>query len=354
MGPSSDPLLAQTAGAAAPTGAPPASRLTVRDVQAPIVPLDRTHPRQLSGLTWAGGDRFFAVSDSRAVLYPYTIAIDPADGRVRSISLGEPVPLRDADGNAWRGGDLEGVAFDPATGNVWVADEAQSTDITRAIGLHRPDDGRLVSTVDVQAPGFRRRNVRGNAGLESLSLAGRMLWTANEDALSSDGPGAGGRTGAMVRLTRIDLAGTVAQWAYPVESPTGALPTGGRPMSGVVDLVALEDGRVLVLERATSGSRGPGDIGGFISRLFLADVSGATDIARLPALADLRPGRDYDPVRKTLLWSRYFSLFGGPNNFEGLALGPALADGSRSLLLIADNDVLPSTLLALRLEGGQQ
>jgi hypothetical protein len=141
------------------------------------------------------------------------------------------------------------------------------------------------------------------------------------------------------------LDGSVAQWAYRLEPSGGSLPTGGRPMSGVVDLAAIDGDRILVLERATAGSRGPGDIGGFINRLFLADVRNATNVVDLERL-----GADaaVEPVRKTLLWSQYFSLFGGPNNFEGLALGPSLSDGSRSLILIADNDVLPSTLLALR------
>jgi hypothetical protein len=50
-----------------------------------------------------------------------------------------------------------------------------------------------------------------------------------------------------------------------------------------------------------------------------------------------------------VLWQRAFSLLLGPNNFEGLALGPTLADGSRSVILVADNDILPSTFWALRL-----
>jgi hypothetical protein len=123
---------------------------------------------------------------------------------------------------------------------------------------------------------------------------------------------------------------------------------------------------VLVLERATLGSQGPGDIGGFVSRIFEVDVTDASDIAGVPSLAaiqvraattnsaDVRSSdpaarRDYQPVRKRLLWSRVFGLAGGPNNFEGMALGPVLADGSRSVVLVADNDILPSNFWALKL-----
>jgi hypothetical protein len=120
-------------------------------------------------------------------------------------------------------------------------------------------------------------------------------------------------------------------------------------MGGVVELVALADGRLLVLERATTGSEGPADLGGFINRIYLVDVSTGTNVMGQTALERLTPGQDYRPVEKQLLWSRRFSLINGPMNFEGMALGPVLADGSRSLILVSDNDVLPSTLWALRL-----
>jgi hypothetical protein len=59
------------------------------------------------------------------------------------------------------------------------------------------------------------------------------------------------------------------------------------------------------------------------------DFAGATDIAALPSLVDA----EYTPVRKTLLWQRVF-----PNiNYEGAALGPALAAGGHSVLLLSDD-----------------
>jgi hypothetical protein len=331
-------------------GVPPAD-LTVTASPAPLVPLDQTHPKELSGLTWAGEDRFYAVSDGQSVLHAYTIVVDRQDGHVASVTPGTSVPLQDANGRAWRGSDLEGVAFDAETGDVYVADEARSHDLRQAIRRHRLSDGRHVGSVQVQAAAFRPRRFRGGYGLESLSLSGQTLWTANEDTLSGDGPGASARSGGVVRLTRIEPGRPVSQWAYRTEPSAGALPYGAGSMSGVVDLVALPDGRMLVLERATSGSRGPGDVGGFISRLYLVDVTGATDIASVERLEELDGADAYTPVKKTLVWSHFFSLFGGPNNFEGLTLGPRLADGSRSLLLVADNDVLPSNLFALRISG---
>jgi hypothetical protein len=343
-------LLAAPPLARAGQAGAPASGLTVTPADASPVPLDQSHPKELSGLTWAGGDQFYAVSDGQPAIHPYTIVVDPDTGRIVSVTRGTSVPLTDARGRNWRGGDLEGIAFDASTGDVYVADEARSSDLREAIRRHRVGDGRHVGAVEAGVPAFRPRNFRGGYGLESLALAGRTLWTANEDTLAGDGAGASARGGGLVRLTRVDPGQPVVQYAYATEPSGGALPYGAGSMSGVVDLIALPDGRVLVLERATSASRGPGDIGGFISRLYLVDVTKASDIASRARLDDLAAG-GYHAATKTLLWSQFFSLFGGPNNFEGMALGPRLSDGSRSLLLVADNDVLPSNLLALRIAG---
>ena len=92
--------------------------------------------------------------------------------------------------------------------------------------------------------------------------------------------------------------------------------------SGVSDVVALPGGALLALERAF------GTIG-FRIRLYEVDLSGATDVSALPALR----GAHYVPVAKRLLWERVFPDY----DFEGAALGPALADGSNSLVLISDN-----------------
>ena len=69
----------------------------------------------------------------------------------------------------------------------------------------------------------------------------------------------------------------------------------------------------------------------------------------MAGLKGLIRGRDYVPVATSMLWRRTFPLLEGVNNFEGLTLGPALANGRRLLLLIADNGGLPSTLLPLEI-----
>jgi hypothetical protein len=196
---------------------------------------------------------------------------------------------------------------------------------------------------------FESGRVRGGLGLESLARHGSTIWTANEEALSGDGPRSSPEQGTIVRLTRFDNGRLTGQWAYETEPTGGAFAYFDIHIGGVVDLVALADGRLLVLERATFGARGNDDLGGFVNRIALVDPETGTNVMGRPLLTSLTRGEGYRPVQKDVLWDRLFPLVDGPTNWEGMALGPVLADGSRSLLLISDNDSLPSALWALRL-----
>jgi hypothetical protein len=276
---------------------------------------------ELSGLTRVGGDEYYAVGDTGAPLVPLTIGVDPATGAITSATPGAPVTL---DG----GVDLEGVAWDPTTGTVLVSDETGP-----AIRRHDPASGAVVGSVPVPAvfSGYRP-----NRSLESLSRdASGVLWAANEDALLLDGPTTSLAAGSVVRLQRFDGAGQPdGQWAYPT-SPIPGEALVGRETSGVVDVLALPSGELLVMERSLSSLL-------FTLRIFQVDFAGATDTSALGSLAT----DPFTPVAKTLLWTSP-SLF---ENYEGLAVGPRLDDGSHSLLLVADdNGTAFQTLYPLRI-----
>ena len=181
---------------------------------------------------------------------------------------------------------------------------------------------------------------RANRTFEALARAadGSSFWTANEDALIPDGPAASDTAGAVVRLLRVgpDLR-PLAQFAYPLDGWSRRIRNpslvAGREINGVSAMAALPDGRLLVLERAFGG-----DIGGnasLRSRLYLVDVSGATDVGGEDHRGGLAGAR-YRPARKALLWETGWGLTN--SNFEGMTLGPTLADGSRVVILIADNN----------------
>lgn len=274
-------------------------------------------PYELSGLARVAGDRYYGVGDTGALLVPLAIGVDPASGAITGAVTSPPVVLAG-------GVDLEGVAWDAVTGTVLVSDETGA-----AVRRHDPASGALLGSLAVP-PVFA--SYRTNRSLESLSRnpVSGMLWTANEDALVPDGPTTTFASGSVIRLQAFAADGVPAgQWAYPTDPIPGA-PLGGLEMSGVADVLALPSGELLVMERSVSSLF-------FGIRIYQVDFGGASDTSALPGLA----GGSYTPVAKTLLWSST----GGFLNFEGLALGPLLADGSHSLLLVADDNGTESQAL---------
>ncbi len=278
-----------------------------------VVNLSGNGATELSGLTWAAADQYYAVSDNDAKLYPLTIQIDPATGTILAVNVSPAIQLA-------TGSDLEGVAYNAANSSVFASDESGP-----AIRQYSLADGSLLQTLTIPAVFAGHRS---NLSLESLSLQpGQALWTANEEALSSDGPVSSFTEGTTVRLQKFDAGLSAAgQWAYVTDAIPGDLGNNGRDIevSGVADLLALPNGDLLVMERALGASPF-----GFRIRLYQVDLTGASDVSALPGLA----GQSFTPVTKMLLWEGHFNA----NNFEGIALGPALSGGVYSLVLVSDD-----------------
>lgn len=212
-------------------------------------------------------------------------------------------------------------------------------------------DGTFIRHLEVRSrftpavEGPIKRGVRDNAAFESLTIApsGRRLFTATETALAQDGNMATLDRGTPARLLEyVARGGTfepAREFVYPVE-PVGALPfQPGFAINGLVDLVALNDTELLALER--SFAQDEARVGKVTRiRLFRVWLDGASDVASVDSLAT---AEGVTPVRKRLLLDlgdlaglspRLSSL----DNFEGLAFGPRLADGSASLLLVSDDN----------------
>jgi hypothetical protein len=190
-----------------------------------------------------------------------------------------------------------------------------------------------------------KRGVRENAGFESLTLApsGRRLFTVTESALLQDGNPVDFDAGATSRLLEFTVRGDsfvpAREFAYPVQALDAPPFTSNAFASGVVDLLALSDTELLALERTfieTAAAKGHGLC---VIRVFTVSLDGADDISGIDSLR----GRTPRPVGKRLLFDMSLLQDIPPDlttldNFEGLAVGPTLSDGSRSLLLVSDDN----------------
>jgi len=292
--------------------------------QGPILlPSGTTGASELSGLAWAGGTAWWTISDDTSAgarAYPLDLTIDAMTGRiVGSPSLSEALVLSS-------GQDPEGIAFQ-SPDTLWVSDE-----VGPAIRGFSTLDGSQTATITIP-PVFVTvgtvAGVRPNLGLEALELApDGTLWTANEEALYSDGPISAFASGSIIRIQRFDSAFQPGgQWGYVTDPLPGDVGLPGRDVetSGVVDLAVLPQGAVLVLERATGAV-------GFRIRMYLAMLTCATDTSEI---SNLQIG-NFNPVFKILLWEQVFSG-PSPHNYEGLSLGPPLEGGRLALVMVADD-----------------
>lgn len=289
-------------------------------------------PKGLSGITYAGGENYYVVADNGAEcgLYAATIQL-AADGlSITNYTIGARIALVGTS-------DIEGVAYDPATGNLWVADEG-----TGDIREYAPTGGAALRRVEL--PSVMRKNV-GNFGLEALTISGDGLtmWTANEEALTVDGERSSPESGTTVRLVKFERATVHEDWvlaamyAYTTDKWNQPKATMGSERRGVSDLCALPDGSLLVLERELSSNTWLLSSKFFFSiyRVSAAAQAAATDVH---GIAGLAATAGWTAVEKTLLYTATSTkqTLTNYSNFEGLCLGPRLADGQCALVMVAD------------------
>ncbi len=173
-----------------------------------------------------------------------------------------------------------------------------------------------------------------NGGFEGLAISpdGKTLYAIMQRPLIQDGALVAGRfSGRLNRILRIDLATeSTTEFAYPLDSPDAV----------VSEMLCVDEHRALVLERdSVSGSATQ------IKRIAMIDLQAASDISEMKSLPS-RPEdlpQDVRCVTKRLfldLLDPRLGIFGEktPAKFEGLAFGPDLADGRKTLLVAVDND----------------
>ena len=291
-------------------------------------------PHHFSGISPLGEQRYAVVSDkdTAAGFHVWHIEQDSLTGAVvrvkdegfRSHSplpAGRPTP------------DYEGVAFDPHTSRLWIADE--STQQIRAYALNgRPTGDSLRIPAD-----WSKAAVRPNRGFEALTFSTfhSLLWTTPEEppraARSSVSAGAqeSDTVGAVVDLLGFSRGGALARRVpYRIDrsATTGALRT---HLNGIPALCALPDGSLIVMEREL-----------IVPRRYLGSRC-EVRLYRVPAdelgASVGMPSESTAPAPKQLLarWITRLRLFRFDlANYEGLCLGRRLADGRQTLLCISD------------------
>ncbi|MGB3896428.1 MAG: esterase-like activity of phytase family protein [Mycolicibacter sinensis] len=313
----------------------------------------------LSGISYdPGRDCYYVISDDRSASGParfYTVRLSVSERGVDEATITAVHPLLDESGRAFGPLDLdhsppvvppdpEGIAFDSGRQRLYWSSEGErltgappgptplADPWVRIAGLDGGYLGRFAIPPQL-AMSAQHTGPRRNTTLEGLTVTadGRLLFAAMEGPGYADGALPDQAGGALTRITayRLDADGKprvpVAQYAYPLEPATAPAET-----NGLTDLVALSDTAFLVIERAFSTRP--------TVRLYRAEIAGATDVLRVPALA----GHPVTPMTKTLLADLSATPGLDPlDNIEGITLGPRLPDGRQAVVLVSDDNFSP-------------
>ncbi len=295
-------------------------------------------------------------------LHRFKLDVDPHTGAISNFQLLKTKIFRNRgsslDGFAPEVGgalglalDPEGIVVHPRTGRLFVSDEYGPS------LLEVSDNGRVKRRFETPANLLPRNALTGavnhasdagnsagkrtNRGFEGLAISpdGRHVYAMLQVAMLDEGAG----NGVYNRIVKFDTrtGRAVAQYAYKLE--------GSNQGRGTSALVALNEHEFLVLERNNRGLGVPdANLASPNKKVFRIALSGATDVSTIDLDA---PGAVFIPVTKqpsawldlalpTTLADASLAGLGGvsPEKWEGLTIGPKLADGSYLVLAGTDND----------------
>jgi len=309
-------------------------------------------------------DRLYALSDDRQRPRIYVLALsvnNDAQGqpRLAQVAIATVIVLKNSAGDPYPANtvDPEGLALSPRQ-TIFISSEGVPATNSPPFLAEFDHDGQVLTSFrlpdrflpdDPQQP---TRGVQENLGLEALTLNAApspmgmvepfRLFTASESALVqdyNDDPSHALNSRLLHYLIGQEQSTLLAEHLYPLElEPQGAI------VNGLTELLVLDQGgHFLALERSFG-------LKGFQNKLFQIAIGGATDTSTMASLNGV--GDSIRLIRKRLLFD-FATLEGPQDNLEGMTLGPRLPDGSRSLLIVSDNnfnDEQATRLLLFRLQ----
>jgi len=307
-------------------------------------------------------DVFYVLSDDRgkrspARYYTFKLEVEQQQQQLKIASF-EPqnvTILFDEEGKKYKKGkiDPEGLAISPRN-TVYISSEGNpSKDVKPFIAEYELLTGKKLSELPMPQRYLtdeKSQGIQDNSAFESLTINRTGLpedpfriFTATEAALLQD-ESFEGEEQSRIRFLHyvVNPVGEpiiVSEYLYLLDpTPVEVI------SSGLTELLALPtEGYFLSLERSY-GFMGAG------AKIFQVVVGNATDTSNIRSLrGDLG---QIQPLRKELLLDlQYLDIY--LDNLEGMSIGPRLPDGSKSLLLISDDnfsDEQVSQLLLFRLK----
>lgn len=291
-----------------------------------------------SAISHIDDNRYVIVDDKDSIDgFKYlTIQMDSITGKILNAEMTEPIGMtqRRAEGTTTNF-DCEGIAYCKESNSVFVSEETNQRIIEYTL------DGTPTGRELAIPKSFGKNAIRGNLGFEALCYDqhSKLFWTTSESTLKADGEASTLTTLTNNRL-RLQSFGTdltpKKQYAYLMDMPT--IPNGkkGTYVFGVPSMLSMNDSTLLVMEREVFVPTNK--LGSFCTiKLYMITPSEQNLITNDTNLATLPTDRF---MAKKLLTTFTTHLRIGKAdlaNYEGMCLGPKLADGRQTIILIADS-----------------
>ncbi len=298
---------------------------------------------ELGGLSGIDFDpatgHYIAISDDRSEKAParfYELSIDASASGIKDVKVLGSVTLKTQTGEAFAAKAVDPEAIRLGKDGLYWTSEGDAKQQLPPFVRVMKTDGSFVREFTLPQ-GFAptadaTSGIRNNLAFEGLAvLPNGDLMVGTESALNQDGPISSLTTGALARMIRYDATSgqPKAQYVYPVE-PISQPPKKekGWNDNGVPEILALDDHRLLVIERGFAEGFGTS------IKVFMIDTDGATDVSGVASL--VKADQPIVPVRKSqVLDMRAIGL--EPDNIEGMTFAKG-TDGSDLLVFVADNN----------------
>ena len=295
-------------------------------------------PGNYSGISHVKDNLYAIVDDKDAVdgFKLLTLDIDRENGKVLNASLSEPEGMKErrAKGENTKR-DCEGVAYYPEKNTVFVSSEEEQRILEYTI------EGRLTGR-ELAIPSIMQRDkIVPNLGFEALTYNDKQkrFWTTTESTLPADGKQSSPHNPLIHnRLRFVSFDNTlkpVESFVYQMDL-LKATNKSATSLYGVPSFLALDDGRIIVMER--EGCFPKQQYGSWVRiKLYVVNPKQSKPVSLDTPMA--RVGDD-SIMSKELICEFVTRLrLGSMNlsNYEGMCLGPKLNDGRQTLILIADS-----------------
>lgn len=284
-----------------------------------------------SGIVYIGDNLYALVSDKgKGEIVFVRINIDGTTGDILSAIHEFSLPTGE------RNGDNEDIVYCDKTKTFYIASEEDN--IAREFSIEKiAHDRQITSTGKTLGFGDLKGATYPNRGMESLAYNGNdgIFWTTTECPLRFDGDMATSENNIRQRLRLIstDKDGNTRQYAYIMDAAESS--TGMKTfLVGVSAITSLGNGILFVLEREIHIPEGY--LGAFsIMKVYAVDINVEKEVPASEALSDDSP---FVGKRLICQWRTNLGLFDQAlANYEGMCLGPKLADGSQVVVLVSDS-----------------